>query len=281
MPSSFGLRPRMITMEPAPNPPPHPARLGVNRAGYRGERIDAASLLKEIRFLANRHRFTEHVSLAGAHELVFLSRLDRSGPRCYLSAGIHGDEPAGLVALRDLIRDNAWPDDLNLGICPCLNPQGCELGTRENAAGLDLNRDYRAPQSPEVRLHLAWLASLPPWDISICLHEDWESHGFYLYELNPGNLPSLAGAILESVRAVCPIDHSPWIDGKESTAPGLIRPTIDPTQRPDWPESFWLLQNGCPKGYTLEAPSDWPLPVRAKALQTAVQTAVRLGRPVT
>jgi len=262
-------------MEPAPNPPPPPARLGVNRAGYRGERIDAASLLKEIRFLANRHRFTEHVSLAGAHELVFLSRLGRPGPRCYLSAGIHGDEPAGLVALRDLIRDNAWPDDLNLGICPCLNPQGCELGTRENAAGLDLNRDYRAPRSPEVRLHLEWLSSLPPWDMSICLHEDWESHGFYLYELNPGNLPSLAGAILESVRTVCPIDHSPWIDGKESTAPGLIRPTIDPTQRPDWPESFWLLQNGCPKGYTLEAPSDWPLPVRAKALQTAVQTAVQ------
>ena len=262
-------------MEPVPNPSPPPARLGVNRAGYRGERIDAASLLREIRFLANRHRFTEHVSAVGVHELVFLSRLGRPGPRCYLSAGIHGDEPAGLVALRDLIRDNAWPDDLNLGICPCLNPQGCELGTRENAEGLDLNRDYRVPRSTEVRLHLEWLASLPPWDVSICLHEDWESHGFYLYELNPGNLPSLAEPILESVRAVCPVDHSPWIDGKESTAPGLIRPMIDPTQRPDWPESFWLLQNGCAEGYTLEAPSDWPLPVRAKALQYAVQTAVQ------
>jgi hypothetical protein len=51
--------------------------------------------------------------------------------------------------------------------------------------------------------------------------------------------------------------------------------SLDPTQRPDWPESFWLLQNGCPEGYTLEAPSDWPLPVRAKALQLAVQTAVQ------
>lgn len=94
-------------MEPAPNPSPPPPRLGVNRAGYRGERIDAASLLKEIRFLANRNGFTEHVSAVGIHELVFLSRLGRPGPRCYLSAGIHGDEPAGLVALRDLIRDNA------------------------------------------------------------------------------------------------------------------------------------------------------------------------------
>jgi hypothetical protein len=271
----------MIPMEPVTNSLPHLPRLGVNRAGYRGERINAGRLMKEIRLSASRHRFTEHVSAVGDHELVFLSRLGRSGPQFYLSAGIHGDEPAGLVALLDLIRDDAWPDDLNLGICPCLNPQGCDLGTRENAAGLDLNRDYRAPRSIEVQLHLEWLASLPPWDMSICLHEDWESHGFYLYELNPGNLPSLAGPILESVRAVCPIDHSPWIDGKESTAPGLIRPTVDPTQRPDWPESFWLLQNGCPLGYTLEAPSDWPLHVRARALHRAVQTAVQHRTPHT
>jgi hypothetical protein len=105
MPSSFGLRPRIITMEPVTNSLPHLPRLGVNRAGYRGERINAARILKEIRFLANRHRFNEHVSAVGDHELVFLSRLGRSGPRIYLSAGIHGDEPAGLVALLDLIRD--------------------------------------------------------------------------------------------------------------------------------------------------------------------------------
>ena len=254
---------------------PHPPRLGINRAGYCGERIDTASVLQEIRSLAQRHEFSEHAVPLGQHELIFLSRLGRPGPRVYVSTGIHGDEPAGLVALRNLLRDNLWPAELNLGICPCLNPQGCELGTRENAAGHDLNRDYRNPRSTEVRLHLEWLSALPPWDISICLHEDWESHGFYLYELNPGNLPSLADSILQSVGAVCPIDASPWIDGKQATAPGLIRPVMDPTLRPDWPESFWLLQNGCPRGYTLEAPSDWPLPVRAQALQQAVQTAVR------
>lgn len=250
----------------------------MNRDGYRGERVETSALLDEIRSLAARHRFTEETGSVDGHELVFLSRLGRTGPRLYLSAGIHGDEPAGLVALRDLIGEDAWPDDLNLGICPCLNPNGCRRGTRENAAGLDLNRDYRTPRSTEVRLHQRWLSSLPPWDLSICLHEDWESHGFYLYELNPAGLPSLAGDILDSVRTVCPIDASPWIDGREAAAPGLIRPTVDPTQRPDWPESFWLLQNGCRQGYTFESPSDWPLAVRAGALHRAVQTAARLGR---
>jgi protein MpaA len=259
---------------PVPDPPPHPPRLGINRFGYSGERVQATAILQGIRSMAQRHGFTEHAAAFGGHELVFLSRLGRPGPRFYLSAGIHGDEPAGLLALHDLIRDDAWPGHLNLGICPCLNPQGFERGTRENASGHDLNRDYRAPRSTEVRLHQQWLATQPVWDVSICLHEDWESHGFYLYELNPRDLPSLAGPILESVRRVCPIDASPWIDGRQATAPGLIRPTVDPTQRPDWPESFWLLQNGCGRGYTLEAPSDWPLPVRVRALQAAVQAAL-------
>ena len=101
--------------------------------------------------MAQGHGFTEHAASLGGHELVFLSRLGRTGPRFYLSAGIHGDEPAGLLALHDLIRDDAWPDHLNLGICPCLNPQGFERGTRENASGHDLNRDYRTPRrSPQA-----------------------------------------------------------------------------------------------------------------------------------
>ena len=253
--------------------PTHPRRLGLNRDGYRGERIEARRVVQEIRSWARHHGFTEQTSVFGDHELVFLSRLGRPGPRVYLSAGIHGDEPAGLIAIRDLIRDNPWPETLNLGICPCLNPQGCDSGTRENAAGHDLNRDYRNPRSTEVRLHLEWLSSQPPWDVSLCLHEDWESHGFYLYELNPASRPSLAGPILETVGALCPIDPSSWIDGKPTNAPGLIRPEVDPRHRPDWPESFWLLQNGCPHGYTLEAPSDWPLTVRAEALRQAVQVA--------
>jgi protein MpaA len=264
-------------MESLPSTTSHPPRLGLNRDGYRGERVEASSLMREIRLAARRAGFAEHSAGVGDHELVFLSRLGRPGPRLYLSAGIHGDEPAGLVALRDLMLEDAWPAELNLGICPCLNPEGVALGTRENAAGLDLNRDYREPRSAEVRRHQEWLASLPPWDVSICLHEDWESHGFYLYELNPANLRSLAASILDSVRAVCPIDHSPWIDGREAAAPGLIRPTLDPAQRPDWPESFWLLQNGCRQGYTLEAPSDWPLNVRVEALRRAVRTATLLG----
>ena len=37
----------------------------------------------------------------------------------------------------------------------------------------------------ETKAHKSWIESIPSFDISICVHEDWEAKGFYLYELNP------------------------------------------------------------------------------------------------
>ena len=31
---------------------------------------------------------------------------------------------------------------------------------------------------------MRWLARQPNFDLAVCVHEDWESVGFYLYELN-------------------------------------------------------------------------------------------------
>jgi murein tripeptide amidase MpaA len=68
-------------------------------------------------------------------------------------------------------------------LCPLLNPVGLAHGTRENAGGLDLNRDYLHPASTEVRAHTAWLQRQPRFDLALILHEDWRviwtsfSHG--------------------------------------------------------------------------------------------------------
>src|SRR5690606_28686113 len=138
---------------------------------------------------------------------------DRWAPRIYISAGIHGDEPAGPLAVRQLVDAAPWPDHAWIYLCPCLNPTGFPRNSRTAASGIDLNRDYRNPQSPEIRAHIAWLQLQPMFDLTLCLHEDWESAGFYLYELNPMRLPSLAPTSLDAVRRVCPIDPSPMIDG--------------------------------------------------------------------
>jgi hypothetical protein len=261
---------------------PFVQRLGVNRGGYQGERIDIARVLRDDVRAARAHgwevarlRATPEVQLLALHRPPRQGTTRAAVPRVYLSTGIHGDEPAGPLALRQLLQEDRWPRHVELWCCPCLNPTGFPLNRRENAAGRDLNRDYRHVLTPEIRAHVGWLRRQPAFDLTLCLHEDWEAHGFYVYELNPDQQASLAEELIRAVGAVCPIDRSPVIEGRPASG-GIIRPDLDPTRRPQWPEAFFLIRNKTRLSYTLEAPSDWPLPVRVAGLVTAARRAVEL-----
>jgi murein peptide amidase A len=254
-------------------------RLGKNINGYFGETINISSVLTDSALAAREAGWTiEEIPARPDLELLAFSRgvpsAIRSHPRVYLSAGIHGDEPATPLAMRRLLRENAWPSDLDLVVLPCLNPVGFILNRRENPEGFDLNRQYLQPEALEAKAHIEWLQNQTPFDLCICLHEDWESHGFYVYELNPDNRPSLAEKIVEGVREVCPIDHSEVIEGRAALN-GIIRPSADPTSRPQWPESFYLLTHKTRLSYTLEAPSDFSLDMRVTALVVAVKAALQ------
>lgn len=257
-------------------------RLGLNRDGYRGESIGIDGLLDRCVDAAVANGWgCQRLPPAQPHRPAFHRPARRDGaPRIYISAGIHGDEPAGPVAALALLESSKTLPDADLWLIPCLNPEGIRRNHRSHPSGIDLNRDYRDPRSPETAGHVEWLRSLPRLDLTLLLHEDWESHGFYAYELNGVGQPSLARQIVGAVRRVCPIDESPLIDGRSVSEPGIIRPDFDPEVRPEWPEALWLGVHKCPLGYTLEAPSDWPLGVRVQALVAAVREAMaRLSTP--
>ena len=255
-------------------------RLGKNQGGYFGETIDIRAVLRDVATVARQHGWTAEVygrqgefDLLALHRGSHLTAHVSSSPRIYLSAGIHGDEPASPSAALRLLRENRWPAHAELWFCPCLNPMGYVLNRRENADGRDLNRDYRHPETPEVRAHIAWLERQPRFDLYLCLHEDWEANGFYLYEQNPDLRPSLADKIIESVSQVCAIDRSDVIENRPAQN-GIIRPNLDPNTRPQWAEAFYLITQKSRLGYTLEAPSDFPLPVRIDALVAGVNGAL-------
>ncbi len=255
-------------------------RLGKNDGGYLGARIDVHAVLGEIKTAAQEHGWTlETFHADDDFEWFALRRVSPStlnsqpSTRIYISTGIHGDEPAGPLAALRLMCENIWPDPAEIVLLPCLNPVGFANNRRENGQGIDLNRDYLQPQSPEICSHIAWLEKQAAFDLCLCLHEDWESHGFYLYELNPDGKPSLAEAMIAATAKVCPIDLSPIIESREVRG-GIIRPSLDPLTRPLWPESFWLLQNKTRLSYTLEAPSDFEIGVRVNALAEATQAAL-------
>ena len=255
-------------------------KLGKNHGGYHGETIDIRAVLREIENAAQTQGWTlEFFGEADGTKLLALRRAPLStlnpqpSTRIYISAGIHGDEPAGPLAALRLIQENNWPENVEIFLLPCLNPAGFSLNRRENAGGKDLNRDYRHLEAAETRAHIAWLERQPQFDLYLCLHEDWESHGFYLYEQNPDRRPALAEKIIAAVLTVCPIDPSETIEGRAAHN-GIIRPNIQPHERPDWPEAFYLITHKSRQGCTLEAPSDFPLPTRVNALVAAVNAVV-------
>jgi predicted deacylase len=250
-------------------------RLGKNINGYFGEAIDIKAVLADCVAAARPHGWSvEDISPPARPNLLTFQRLAaQPAGHVYLSTGIHGDEPAGPLAVRQLLQEDLWPRNLSLSLCPCLNPSGSLMNRRENADGVDLNRDYLHAKAAETIAHMKWLERQPRFDLCLCLHEDWESHGFYVYELNPELRRSLAEAIVSAVGEVCPIDRSEMIEGRVAKD-GIIRPSVDPRDRPQWPESFFLLTYKTRLSYTLEAPSDFALSIRVAALAVGVRAAL-------
>ena len=199
-------------------------------------------------------------------------------PAAYLSAGMHGDEPSGPLAALELLENGAFDEGPWL-LCPVLNPSGVAAGTRDNADGIDLNRDYWNRRTPEVRAHAAWLEGLPCPTIFLSLHEDWESSGFYFYEINLGeDRPERAEAIFAAVSPWLPPEPAALIDGHDIRGPGWIYHAAEADLPDDWPEAIFLAKRGCPLSFTFETPSAMELDARVAAQVAAVKAATLFQR---
>ncbi|MGH7956561.1 MAG: M14 family metallopeptidase [Opitutaceae bacterium] len=231
-------------------------------------RIEAAGRARGFRI----ERFGE---MGGTPLLALTRRTPGPRPRIYLSAGIHGDEPAPPLALLTLLENGVFDTRAVWFICPLLNPAGFVCRTRENADGVDLNRDYKTLRSLEIQAHARWLQRQPNFDVTVHVHEDWEAKGFYLYELCSNGDRSIARAMIDAVVQVLPIESATVIDGFTVAGPGIIRPVADPLLRDVWPEAIYLRAHHTRLGYTIETPSSLPLARRIAALTTAIEAALR------
>lgn len=192
----------------------------------------------------------------------------------YLSAGIHGDEPAGPLALLRLMEEGFFQPGIDWVICPALNPTGLARGTRENAAGIDLNRDYWTRSSEETRAHAGWLGSRKIPDLFLSLHEDWETTGFYFYEINLGpDRPERAAWIIEAVKPWFTPEPADDIDGHTPRTPGWIYHEAEADVPEGWPEAIYMAKLGCPLSFTFETPSHAALEARVAAHCAAVRAA--------
>ena len=104
-----------------------------------------------------------------------------SGPvRVLLWSQMHGDESTATMAIADILQflaaDAEHPlrtrltRSLTVTFVPMLNPDGAELFQRENAVGIDVNRDARMLSTPEARALKALRDSIRP-DFGFNLHD--------------------------------------------------------------------------------------------------------------
>ena len=115
------------------------------------------SFLKSIDGTGGATVSVEGTSAAGRP--LYAVHLNGGGERPWrilLYAQQHGDEVAGKDALLYLVRDigrdpKLLPADVDLWVVPMVNPDGAGANTRENAAGVDLNRDHISLEQPETQ----------------------------------------------------------------------------------------------------------------------------------
>ncbi len=123
--------------------------------------------------------------------------LQSGRPIMFIGAQVHGDEQAGKEGLMIFARELAFGDAQDLldevifVFVPQINPDGHEAGewgTRTNAAGYNVNRDYSRLVNPESRAVVEEV--LRPWrpHITIDAHELTGPRIYDFYALHPSNL---------------------------------------------------------------------------------------------
>ena len=89
------------------------------------------------------------------------------GIRAIAWALMHGNEPTGYEALFSLMGKSS---NVHWCLIPVLNPDGAEAFTRENAHGVDINRDARAQRSKEAKALTEIIRLFKP-DFAFNLHD--------------------------------------------------------------------------------------------------------------
>lgn len=214
------------------------------------------------------------------YKLYMLTCPGREGARTVcLSAGIHGDEPAGVETLLRFIERGADGGDLSpvhLTIFPCINPYGYEYNTRQNANNMDLNRQYRKKKPPSEVEAVKRAIGRRTFDISLEFHEDSDAEGFYLYELTASHSLAVGEMIVEGIGQHWPVDRRPKIEGREAHD-GIIRPGFLPADIPRvrpsrWPQALYLFHHGTRHCLTFETPSSlFPEDTRVRMHLTALR----------
>ncbi len=200
-------------------------------------------------------------------------------PTALLIAGTHGDEPAGIEAVMTFLqRDiSPWLQHMNFEVLVCLNAYGYVHNTRHNAQDIDINWAWSRDDVPEVQVVKQWVNERR-FVFALDFHEDWESPGYYLYELRRGAAP-MAEDIVAAVKKVCPLNTEAEIEGMPA-AGGIVHADIAKAEKGRGKGiPLELFYHHTDHQLTLESPTGLDMEVRVAAHMAALNALVEAHLP--
>lgn len=194
------------------------------------DRFIRVDMLGELTFSAATYPFYEVV--AGDVE-------DPDKHRILLTGGVHGNEPAGALAVVTFLESLVMPylNDFSFVAYPCVNPSGYDADTVNNADGYNLNRRCkRRTETQENRLilqslerrGLEYLFSMDHHETSEEDTDPRENYGegaypsdYYLYESCWDERLRVGDRIVAEIERVAPVCKWPEI-AKDVNSGGVV-----------------------------------------------------------
>ena len=187
---------------------------------------------------------------------VRINSISDSHKSILITAGLHGDEPAGVeAALQFLERDNSsLIQNFSFDVIPCINPYGYIHNIRENREGIDINRSFEDDNIQESNMIKRTLEH-KHFSLAIDFHEDCDADGFYLYEGNRDE-KYLGPKLVKAAKHMCPIaneepedDSIPFSEGVYKVQESWGTQGLTP----------YLLFYHSPHVFIFETPTNWSI----------------------
>jgi hypothetical protein len=200
-------------------------------------------------------------------------------PRVMITAGFHGEEPAGPWGVLALLQDapDALLDRVHLSLLPLVNCTGFAKGLRLNARGENPNRGFGAHAgndhlSAEGALLVQHASQLLPAarDGLYCGHEHLEESHTYLYTFEPHRPPGpFSHGLIATAGQWFPVAPDGDLEG-DTVVGGLVHNKYD--------GSFesWFSEQGTSVAVCAETPGMQPFDQRVQAQAALMAKFVQL-----